>query len=188
MKIEPLLIAPFDAELFGHWWFEGPKFLSHLFIKSKKEGIKLITLKESLKLTPKIQLCNPSPSSWGQGGFHNYWLNKSNAWIVNEWSKAGRAMVSICSDGLIEESNIKIINQAGRELLLSQSSDWSFILKAGTTTGLARERINLHLKRFWILINSIKDNKIINETILEEIEKEDCIFPLISPIDWKKKI
>ena len=187
MQIEPLLIAPFDAELFGHWWFEGPKFLSHLFIKSKKEGIKLITLKESLKLTPKIQLCNPSPSSWGQGGFHNYWLNKSNAWIVNEWSKAGRAMVSICSDSLIEESNIKIINQAGRELLLCQSSDWSFILKAGTTTELARERINLHLKRFWMLINTIKNNKIINEKILEEIEKEDCLFPLISLVDWEKK-
>ena len=73
MKIEPLLIAPFDAELFGHWWFEGPKFLSQLFIKSKREGIKLITLKEALKLKSKIQLCNPSPSSWGQGGFHNYW-------------------------------------------------------------------------------------------------------------------
>ncbi len=188
MGINPLLIAPFDAELFGHWWFEGPQFLSHLFIKSKGEGIKLITLKEALQVTPKIQLCNPSPSSWGQGGFHNYWLNKSNAWIVHEWSKAGREMVNICSKGLIKESNIQIIKQAGRELLLCQSSDWSFILKAGTTTELARERINLHLKRFWMLINTIKDNKAINERILEEIEKEDCIFPLISPIDWKEKI
>ena len=187
MQIDPLLIAPFDAELFGHWWFEGPQFLSHLFIKSKEEGIKLITLKEALQITSQIQLCNPSPSSWGQGGFHNYWLNKTNAWIVHEWSKAGSEMVRICSESLIEESNIKIIKQAGRELLLCQSSDWSFILKAGTTTGLARERINLHLKRFWMLISTIKNNKIINDKILEEIEKEDCIFPLISPIDWKKK-
>ena len=97
-------------------------------------------------------------------------------------------MVRICSEDAIEESNIKIIKQAGRELLLCQSSDWSFILKAGTTTELARERINLHLKRFWMLINTIKENKTINDTILEEIEKEDCIFPLISPIDWQKKI
>jgi len=97
-------------------------------------------------------------------------------------------MVSICSKGLIDESNIKIISQAGRELLLCQSSDWSFILKAGTTTELARERINLHLKRFWMLINTIKDNKIINQKTLKGIEREDCIFPLISPIDWKKKI
>ena len=188
MQIDPLLIAPFDAELFGHWWFEGPQFLSYLFIKSKEEDIKFVTLKEALQITSQLQLCNPSPSSWGQGGFHNYWLNNSNAWIVHEWSKAGREMVNICSEGLMQESNIKIIKQAGRELLLSQSSDWSFILKAGTTTELARERINLHLNRFWMLINIIKDNKTINETILDEIEKEDCIFPLISPIDWKKKI
>jgi len=188
MKIEPLLIAPFDAELFGHWWFEGPKFLSQIFIKSKQEGIKLITLKEALQLKNKIQLCNPSPSSWGQGGFHNYWLNKSNAWIVPEWSKAGREMVSICSKGLHHQSNIKTLKQAARELLLSQSSDWSFILKAGTTTELARERINLHLKRFWMLINSIKYENIIEPKILEKIQKEDCIFPLISPLDWKKKI
>ena len=188
MQIEPLLIAPFDAELFGHWWFEGPQFLTNLFIKAKEEGLKLITLKETLQVKTQIQLCDPSPSSWGQGGFHTYWLNKSNAWIVNEWSKASIEMISICSKGLIEESNIKIIKQAGRELLLCQSSDWSFILKAGTTTELARERINLHLKRFWLLIDKIKNNKTINEEILEEIEKEDCIFPLISPIDWKKKI
>ena len=188
MRIEPLLIAPFDAELFGHWWFEGPQFLSQLFIKSKKEGIKLITLKEALQSKPQIQLCNPSPSSWGQGGFHNYWLNDSNAWIVNQWSKAGREMVSICSNGIQQESDIKIIKQAGRELLLCQSSDWSFILKAGTTTELAKERINLHIKRFWMLINAIKDKENIDNNDLAEIEKEDCIFPLISPIDWKKKI
>ena len=188
MKIEPLLIAPFDAELFGHWWFEGPQFLYQLFINSKKEGIKLITLKESLQIKKQIQLCNPSPSSWGQGGFHNYWLNESNAWIIHEWSKAGREMVRICSKGLQKESDIKIIKQAGRELLLCQSSDWSFILKAGTTTKLARERINLHIKRFWMLINAIKDKEILDPNSLNEIEKEDCIFPLISPIDWKTKI
>jgi len=188
METEPILIAPFDAELFGHWWFEGPKFLSQIFSQSKKKGINLITLKESLQIKSQIQLCNPSPSSWGQGGFHNYWLNESNAWIVHEWSKAGKEMVSICSKRIQKESDVKIIKQAGRELLLCQSSDWSFILKAGTTTELARKRIYLHIKRFWILIDAIKYNKTIEPTILEGIEKEDFIFPLISPIDWKKKI
>ena len=97
-------------------------------------------------------------------------------------------MVNICSKGIKQEENIKIIKQAGRELLLSQSSDWSFILKAGTTTELARERIDLHIKRFWMLINALKNNEIIEQSVLEDIEKEDCIFPLISPIDWKRKI
>ena len=92
------------------------------------------------------------------------------------------------SNRIRQDSDIKIIKQAGRELLLCQSSDWSFILKAGTTTELAKERINLHIKRFWMLINAIKDKENIENNDLEEIEKEDCIFPLISPIDWKKKI
>ena len=82
-------------------------------------------------------------------------------------------MVNICSQGIKQKSNIKIIKQAGRELLLCQSSDWSFILKAGTTTELAKERINLHIKRFWMLINAIKDNKIIEPNVLEKIEKEE---------------
>ncbi len=144
-----------------------------VLLKSEKEGIKFITLKEAIQLKSQIQLCNPSPSSWGQGGFHNYWLNESNAWIVHEWSKAGREMVDICTKGIQEESHIKILKQAARELLLFQSSDWSFILKAGTTTELARERINLHIKRFWMLINAIKDNKIIEPNVLEKIEKEE---------------
>tara|TARA_B100000700_G_scaffold329873_1_gene453377 strand:+ start:258 stop:1823 length:1566 start_codon:yes stop_codon:yes gene_type:complete len=188
INIEPLLIAPFDAELFGHWWFEGPQFLSQLFIQSNKEGIKLTTLKEVLQNKPQIQLCNPSPSSWGQGGFHNYWLNDSNAWIVHEWSKAGREMVRICSEKLHQVSDIRIIQQAARELLLSQSSDWSFIIRAGTTTELAKERINLHLKRFWILIDAINYDKKLNPTLIKEIEEEDNLFPLISAMDWKKKI
>ena len=95
-------------------------------------------------------------------------------------------MVRICSKGVQKQSDIEIIKQAGRELLLCQSSDWSFILKAGTTTNLARERINLHLKRFWILIDAIKDKRIVEESVLADIEKEDCIFPLISPLDWGK--
>jgi len=187
-SFKPLLVAPFDAELFGHWWYEGPFFIENILKNSSKYSIKLTYLKEFLLQKPNLQICDPSPSSWGQGGYHNYWINDANAWIVHEWSKAGREMVNICSDDIIKESNIKIIKQAGRELLLSQSSDWSFILKAGTTTELARERINLHLKRFWMLVDVIKDKEIIDQNTLEEIEKEDCIFPLISPIDWQKKI
>jgi len=73
--------------------------------------------------------------------------------------------------------------QAARELLLSESSDWSFILRAGTTTELAKERIERHLSRFWKLINSVKD-KSIDFAFLESIEKEDKIFPNINLEDW----
>ena len=186
MGVEPLLVAPFDAELFGHWWFEGPKFLSELFKQANQEGMRFTRLKDQLSNNPKLQLCDPSPSSWGQGGYHHYWINESNSWIVPKWNKASRAMIRICSLGVSKKSDIKILQQAARELLLCQSSDWSFIIKAGTTTELAKDRINRHLKRFWTLINVIDRKETISSKALLEIEKEDSLFPLIQASDWIK--
>ena len=186
MKIEPLLVAPFDAELFGHWWYEGPQFISELFRQSKKERIEFTRLRDELTNKPNLQLCDPSPSSWGQGGYHNYWLNEKNSWIVPEWNKASRAMVTRSTIGVSKESDIRILQQAARELLLSQSSDWSFILRADTTTNLAKERINRHLKRFWTLIRAIEGSEDLSSIDLQKMENEDRLFPLIQANDWIK--
>jgi len=182
----PLLVAPFDAELFGHWWYEGPSFIAELFIQAHQENIEFTTLKEFLQNEPKLQLCEPCPSSWGQGGFHKYWLNESNSWIIPELSKAGKTMIELCSNGVEKDSDLKIIQQAARELLLSQSSDWSFIIRAGTTTKLAKERINRHLDRFWRLARIIKREEEVSLSFLSEVEFEDCIFPIIQANDWSR--
>ena len=185
-SFNPLLVAPFDAELFGHWWYEGPKFIENIIKKGPKYSIRLTHLKNVLSQNPSVQMCNPSPSSWGQGGYHNYWLNEENAWIVPQITKAGAVFIEIVSRNNINHSAIKIIEQAGRELLLAESSDWSFILRAGTTSDLAKERIDRHLGRFWKLINNInvQDKHFIN--FLEQIEEEDKIFPDLRIEDWKK--
>ena len=86
----------------------------------------------------------------------------------------------------INHSAIRIIEQAGRELLLAESSDWSFILRAGTTSDLAKERIDRHLGRFWKLINNINAQEKNFITFLEKIEEEDKIFPDLRIEDWKK--
>ncbi len=184
MDIKPLLVAPFDAELFGHWWFEGTNFLAELFRQSKQEQVSLTRLCDVLSNTPRIQLCNPCPSSWGKGGFHDYWLNESNAWIVPEWTRAGRAFVKLCQEKRVQELNKELTNQAARELLLAQSSDWSFILRAGTTTKLAKDRINLHLQRFWELMSAINEDKTPKDDWLKSLKQEDSIFPLIQFSDW----
>ena len=76
--------------------------------------------------------------------------------------------------------------QAARELLLSESSDWSFILRAGTTTELAKERIERHLFRFWKIVEMIENRSNINLKFLEEIEEEDKVFPDVDINDWRK--
>ncbi len=187
MGKDPLLVAPFDAELFGHWWFEGPLFLSEIFKNSYKYDIKLTRLRDVLSANPIIQLSNPSPSSWGAGGYHSYWINESNSWLVIEWEKASKEFINACSKEDIQPLELRFLKQAARELLLSQSSDWSFILRAGTTTQLAKERINLHLSRFWDLITIVQcGDKSVNKVFLNKIEKEDSLFPLINIKDWEK--
>ena len=185
-SFEPLLIAPFDAELFGHWWYEGPLFIENLLKKSFKYSIKLTNLREILIKKPSLQICDPSPSSWGQGGYHNYWLNDKNAWIVPEITKAGSTFIELSSKKLKNKSSLRLLKQAARELLLSESSDWSFILRAGTTTELAKERVDRHLFRFWKLINMLINDPNIDYEFLESVEEEDNIFPHIELSDWQK--
>jgi 1,4-alpha-glucan branching enzyme len=187
-----LVVAPFDAELFGHWWYEGPQFLEQLFLQAPAAGLNFTSLRDTLASTPQLQVCRPSPSSWGQGGYHAYWLSNSNAWVVPDWHRASIAM----GDAVAGEQGRshpqrhpqrqRLLRQAARELLLAQSSDWSFILRAGTTTELARERIRRHLDRFWRLIELLKGDQIAAAELdwLAALEAEDSIFPLIDPLDW----
>jgi len=185
MDRRPLLVAPFDAELFGHWWYEGPQFLGEVFRQAPAAGVDLVTLRDTLSRGDALQLCQPSPSSWGQGGYHNYWLNDSNAWVIPEWNRASRAMVERVSRGVGSEAARELLDQAGRELLLAQSSDWSFILRAGTTTDLARERIQRHLGRFWTLLQAI-DGTPLPPGWLEAVRREDALFPLLNAADWTR--
>ncbi|MEB3199555.1 MAG: 1,4-alpha-glucan branching protein domain-containing protein [Synechococcaceae cyanobacterium] len=179
-----LLVAPFDAELFGHWWFEGPAFLAALFREGAGRGLRFTHLREVLSENQVLQVCRPSPSSWGQGGYHNYWLNETNAWVVPEWQRASRAMVRRVNRGVGSTRQRELLSQAGRELLLAQSSDWSFILRAGTTTELARERIHRHLDRFWRLIDAIETGVEPPAAWLAALQQEDGLFPLINAADW----
>jgi 1,4-alpha-glucan branching enzyme len=186
MERRPLLVAPFDAELFGHWWFEGPQFLGELFRQAPAAGVGLVTLRESLSRGDALQLCQPSPSSWGQGGYHHYWLNESNAWVIPEWHRASRAMVARVAKGVGSAEARDLLHQAARELLLAQSSDWSFILRAGTTTELARERIQRHLTRFWRLLEAIDTGNPPPADWLEAVAREDGLFPLVNAADWAR--
>ena len=180
----PLLVAPFDAELFGHWWFEGPRFLGELFRQGPGSELQFTHLREVLSQELPLQVCQPSPSSWGQGGYHDYWLNDSNAWVVPEWQRASRAMVRRVNRGVGSAEQRRWLTQAGRELLLAQSSDWSFILRAGTTTSLARERIHRHLDRFWRLMDAIENRTPLRPEWIQAVEREDGLFPSLNAADW----
>ena len=93
--------------------------------------------------------------------------------------------MNLCSKKFNNDLSTRLLKQAARELLLSESSDWSFILRAGTTTQLAKESIERHLFRFWQIVEMIKNHSNINLEFLDDIEEEDKVFPYINIDDWR---
>ncbi len=178
---QPIIVAPYDAELFGHWWYEGPQFLNFLFrkIHHDQDIVKLTTPWEYLQKYPRNQVLVPNMSSWGYKGYHEVWLEGSNDWIYRHLHKAADRMVEMAgwfpqAEGLARRA----LNQAARELLLAQSSDWAFIMKTGTMVEYAHKRTVDHVGRFTKLYEQIKNNQI-DEPWLADIEYKDNIFPEI---------
>lgn len=181
---KPLVISPYDAELFGHWWYEGPKFLEFLCrkIAHDQDTIKMITPSEYLQEYPVNQMTIPSSSSWGLKGYHEVWLEGSNHWIYRHLHKASDRMTELASMFPHSSGDLqRALRQAARELLLAQSSDWAFIMKTGTMVEYAQKKTKIHLHRFTGLYEDIKWNKI-NPSWLSELEYKDNIFP---DIDYK---
>ncbi|MBN1586353.1 MAG: DUF1957 domain-containing protein [Candidatus Omnitrophica bacterium] len=179
MDRPPIVVAPYDAELFGHWWYEGPDWIDFLFRKMAcdQKEVQLITPSEYLERYPKNQVMQPSMSSWGYKGYHEVWLEGSNDYIYRHLHKAVERMVEVAQE-FPEASGVRerALNQMVRELLLAQSSDWAFILKTGTHTDYANGRVEQHIGRFNRLYSQVRDNAI-DENALTEVESRDNLFP-----------
>lgn len=178
---KPIVVAPYDAELFGHWWFEGPDWLNYLFRKIcfDQNTIKTITVPEYLREEPRNQLSRPSFSSWGVKGYCEVWLEGSNDWIYRHLHEAADRMVELATqhpdaDGVLRRA----LNQAARELMLAQSSDWAFIMKTGTMVAYAVERTRVHVLNFICLYEQIRRGDI-DDDWLGKLEARHNLFPQI---------
>ena len=184
----PIIVAPYDAELFGHWWFEGPHWLEQVLrlASEKTSPLKTISCSDYLKQQTTHQIATPSASTWGDQGYSSYWLNESNEWIYPFLHQAETEMEQLAADlqGLaVTPLQTRALNQAARSILLAQASDWPFIMKSGTTTDYANKRITDHLSRFNYLHDCIRKNNI-NERYLTALEMMDNIFPDINFRDY----
>ncbi|NOZ86740.1 MAG: DUF1957 domain-containing protein [Deltaproteobacteria bacterium] len=182
MDVPPLVTAPFDAELFGHWWFEGPLFLEHLLrkIHCHSRIINTSTPVEYLDLFPVHPVAVPSMSTWGAGGYCEVWCEGSNDWIYPHLHRAADRLIAMARKyaGNAQALQERVLNQAARELLLAQSSDWAFIMKTRTMVEYAVRRTREHLSNFHMLADMVEKEGM-DETTLAEIESRDNIFPSI---------
>ena len=211
MDKPPIVLCPYDAELYGHWWYEGPYWLYILFKKIYYDecNFELITPSEYIDKYPLIQQCTPCRSSWGANGYSEVWLNPSNDYAHKHLHKAGdrmcelaynfrnvkpdldkleyeiselrknkKSVTKITSTKKYKDLKLQLraLNQAARELLLLQSSDWLFIITNNTMVDYAHRRIKDHTGRFTRLYNELNSGKI-DKKFLEDIELKDAIFP-----------
>lgn len=174
----PFYTLGFDAELFGHWWFEGIDWLEAVIRRaSDADDLFLTTPSDYLATFPELQTVQPGYSSWGQGGYSSVWLDGSNAWIYRHIHKAIERMEELAVR-FPEQQSLKqrFLNQASREVLLSMASDWPFILHNKTSVGYADKRLRDHLRNFNLVYENMCKNAV-NTEWLVKAEKRDNIFP-----------
>ena len=177
LKIKPLITAAYDAELCGHWWFEGPEWLEILLRKGERQKtVRFISPVDYLSENHDIETAMPSISSWGNKGYSATWLDSTNDWIYRPMLRASRLMTETASKynndkGVIERT----LNQAARELLLAQSSDWAFMMKTGNSAEFAKNKFLEHMRNFSALHESVTSGRI-DTAHLSRLEYKNNIF------------
>jgi len=144
-----VVVAPFDTELFGHWWFEGPQWLEAV-IRGLAADETIATASEALRATKPASVIKLPEGSWGQGGGHWVWLNDDTTWV---WELVYRAEDEFLALRKAARRSTKpavkrIVSQLARELLLLESSDWPFLITTVSARDYAQARAKVHFEAF----------------------------------------
>jgi 1,4-alpha-glucan branching enzyme len=190
---EGTLCLPFDTELFGHWWFEGP-----LFIKALLKGlhhspyVSAVTASEQLHHIKPHEVVSMPEGSWGENGHHNVWMNDGTKWtwtMLYEAEDRFDRLMNKYPAHEMDETMRRICTQAMRELLLLQASDWQFLITTWSARDYAEMRFTFHYsdcKRFCELAELYVAKKKISkedEEYLEKAEERNGIFPELR-VEW----
>lgn len=170
----PLFTLPFDAELFGHWWYEGPAFLSKVIREiSCSDTLQLVSPEEILKRGSAEQV-QPSESSWGSGDLFSTWLKSECLWLYPRIMELFSEIRSLLHKKVHEEA----IVQAVKEVLLAQSSDWTFLMSMRNSEDYARDRLDEHLNAAERIIQSLKSGELEMDFLYERMK----LYPLFADL------
>ncbi len=189
---EGTVIAMYDTELFGHWWWEGPEFLYEVAKRmSQSSEIVMSSGGDVVDETPARHAIHLPEGSWGEGGYHSVWLNEDNVWTWERLHPLQKQFAELCRDIKNSEAQ-EILKQAAREILLAEASDWQFLISTFSAKDYAEERITDHLDRFEKLVRlvlKVESGGELNEKdklFYEECQQKDAAFPNIDLKYWAK--
>ncbi|GFZ98128.1 hypothetical protein GCM10008018_50410 [Paenibacillus marchantiophytorum] len=184
----PVIVCPYDAELFGHWWYEGHQWLEAVlrgFAAARALGVVVDTTTlgaYAAAHAPTTEAELPV-SSWGRGGYAEVWLQPRSQWVHPQLHAAEDRLVLAAQKHadpqLLSKMQQRALNQAARELMLAQSSDWTFILDAQTVTDYAIHRIESHCANLHHLLHAL-DSAVADRELAElviPLEKKSPFLP-----------
>ena len=178
-----VVVAPFDTELFGHWWYEGVDFLANVYRSlPAHKGVKPVTASEHLVTHRPRTGLRLAQGSWGANGDFSMWLNDQTAWTWPRIWKLEEEFWNLAREAVEFPSAHEALAQAARELLLLQSSDWQFIISTGAVTDYAVRRFNGHADDCDRLFGAIRDGLASDDlttatNIAAELRARDDLFP-----------
>ena len=184
---EGVIVAPFDTELFGHWWFEGPTFLGQVYraVAEQRDAIKPATGSRHLEEHPPRAAIRLPWGSWGANGDSSMWLSDQTAWTWERLWPLEQSFWDAAPSALASPAARPVLAQAARELLLAQSSDWQFIISTGAAADYAEKRFREHCEDTEKLIGALGPGAGANlesaQRLADELYERDHVFPNVLP-------
>jgi 1,4-alpha-glucan branching enzyme len=180
MDRAPVIVCPYDAELFGHWWFEGPVWLELVLRRlASTPGLAATTPGDDLARHPRLQRATPGASTWGWKGYHEVWLAGQNDWLYRHLHATAERLQRLCRRYPSADERVRrALTQAARELLLAQASDWPFMMSRETTVEYAVQRVHDHLLRCQRLCAEVERGEV-DDLRLSVLEDTDNLFPTL---------
>ena len=181
-----VVVAPFDTELFGHWWFEGPDFLGNVYRELRgRTDVRPATGSQHLVRHPTRAAIRMPAGSWGANGDFSMWLSGQTAWTWERLWPLEQRFWDAAPAALASDDTRFILAQAARELLLAQSSDWQFIISTGAAADYGERRFREHCSDTEELVKVLEDRSA--EALdrghrrAAELAERDALFPDVLP-------
>ncbi len=186
-----VISSNYDTELFGHWWFEGVAWLKRVLLRlAESDKVDLTTATQMVNSYLPDRVVELPESSWGAGGNHSTWMNPETEWMWPVIHGAERRMEALVAENTDPDDDVKrVLAQAGRELLLLQSSDWPFLVTTGQANEYATKRFREHVERFDLMAETAESGELgpgAREQ-LELLERRDNPFPTIDYRDFAER-
>jgi 1,4-alpha-glucan branching enzyme len=173
-----VICANYDTELFGHWWFEGIDWLEGVLRRlAETPAVELTTAPAFVEAHPPETIVHLPEGSWGAGGTHFVWDNADTHWmwpVIHQAEARFAAVIAGMADPSTEAK--QVLDQAARELLLLQSSDWPFLVTTGQAREYAVERFQRHVDSFLELVGGVEAGRP-DGGLADRLWERDKVFP-----------